>query len=1112
MGSDQTLKSLKALDEGYSSKNYVRKFLRALHPKWREQVTKIEESKDLTSLSLDELIMNLKVHEMIIKKDFEIVKEKVERKSLSFKAKKESSDEECSTSGSEDEVYAARTTKRHSKEAVMTRTEKGNPQQALKDKRGLDSGCSRHMTGNMSYLSDFKEINGGYVVFGGNPKVCCEMKGIKREFSVARTPQQNGVVERKNMTLIKAARSMLADSLLTIRFWAEAVNTACYVQNRVLVTKPHNKTPYEPLLGRTPSIAFMIPFGCHVTILNTLDPLGKFDGKVDEGFLVVYSVSSKVLRVFNNRTIIVQETLHINFLENQPNVTGNGPTWIFDINTLTQSMIYQPVVVGNQPNSSACILENFNVGKVGKETVFTQQYVLLPLWSTSSKDPQNTYADAAFDDKENESEVHVSLSSSDKPKKHDEHAKREAKGKNRVNAISTPVTVVGPNSTNITNSFNDAGPSDNDVSPNFEIGQKSSFVDPSQYPDDPNMPALEDIVYFDDEEDVGAKADFSNLETSITVSPIPTTRVHKDHPVTQIIDGKSASTPIDTEKPLHKDPDGEDVDTVVATSSTEDEYVVAASCCAQVLWIQNQLLEYGSKLMLFGLTNDVVHLMLLRHKLVLLRVSMASAVICLATGVDTPLFDAMLVPQQVHDDVAEVEVDEDEDNEVSAKVANLEQDKIAQALEIVKLKQRVRRLEKKRRTKHSGLKRLKKVGRKIAELDADEDVTLEDVDAEVEVDANIQGRMAESQDKAYHLDLQHAKKVLSMHDTDKAEPAEVEEVLKVVTASKLMAEVVTTTAPITTAAQVPKPSVPRKRRGVVIQDPEETAAASVIVHLEDNTVMRYQALKRKPLTEAQARKNMMIYLKNMAGFKMDFFKGMTYNEIRPIFEKHCNSIRAFVEKEDEEVTVQEKRQGGNLEQETSKKQRIDEEEEELKTHLQIVVNDDDDDVYSEATPLASKVPVVDYQIHYEHNKPYYKIIREDGTHQLFLSFITLLKNFNKENLEALWKIVKERFESTEPNNFSDDFLLNTLKIMFEKPNVEASVWRDQKGRYGLAKVKSWKLFESYGVHIITLTTTQMILLVKKKYSLTHFTLEQMLNNVRLEVEEESEMSLELLRL
>ncbi|GJR46946.1 putative ribonuclease H-like domain-containing protein [Tanacetum coccineum] len=168
----------------------------------------------------------------------------------------------------------------------------------------------------------------------------CRMKGIKREFSIARTPQQNGVAERKNMTLIEAARTMLADSLLPTTFWAEAVSTACYVQNRVLVTKPHNKTPYELLHGRPPSISFMRPFGCPVTILNTLDPLGKFDGKADEGFFVGYSINSKAFRVFNTRTRKVEENLHINFLENKPNVAGNGPDWLFDIDLLQTFMNY----------------------------------------------------------------------------------------------------------------------------------------------------------------------------------------------------------------------------------------------------------------------------------------------------------------------------------------------------------------------------------------------------------------------------------------------------------------------------------------------------------------------------------------------------------------------------------------------------------------------------------------------------------------------------------------------------------------------------------------------------------------------------------------------------
>ncbi|GJY82900.1 putative ribonuclease H-like domain-containing protein [Tanacetum coccineum] len=197
----------------------------------------------------------------------------------------------------------------------------------------------------------------------------CEIKGIKREFSVARTPQQNGVAERKNKTLIEAARTMLADSMLATTFWADAVNTACYIHNRVLVIKPHNKTPYELFNGRPPTISFMRPFGYSVTILNTLDHLGKFDGKADEGFFVGYFVNSKAFRVFNSRTMIVEETLHVTFLENKSNVAGSGPEWLFDIDTLTKSMNYKPVVAGNQTNGNASTKESIDAGQAGKKTV-----------------------------------------------------------------------------------------------------------------------------------------------------------------------------------------------------------------------------------------------------------------------------------------------------------------------------------------------------------------------------------------------------------------------------------------------------------------------------------------------------------------------------------------------------------------------------------------------------------------------------------------------------------------------------------------------------------------------------------------------------------------------
>ncbi|GJX99387.1 putative ribonuclease H-like domain-containing protein [Tanacetum coccineum] len=181
----------------------------------------------------------------------------------------------------------------------------------------------------------------------------CGSKGIKREYSNARTPQQNGVAERKNRTLIEAARTMLADSFLPNTFWAEAVSTACYVLNRVLVTKPQNKTPYELVTGKIPIISYIRPFGCHVTILNTIDHLGKFEGKSDEGFLVGYSLQSKAFRVYNLETKRVEENLHITFLENKPNVAGKGPTLLFDLDYLIDSMNYQPVRSDDQANKHA---------------------------------------------------------------------------------------------------------------------------------------------------------------------------------------------------------------------------------------------------------------------------------------------------------------------------------------------------------------------------------------------------------------------------------------------------------------------------------------------------------------------------------------------------------------------------------------------------------------------------------------------------------------------------------------------------------------------------------------------------------------------------------------
>nr|GEY55482.1 hypothetical protein [Tanacetum cinerariifolium] len=874
---------------------------------------------------------------------------------------------------------------------------------------------------------------------------------------------------------------------------------------------------------------------------------------------------------------------------------------------------------------------------------------------------------------------------------------------NEVNATSTLIPAFS------TNTFSAAGPSNTAVSPT--LGE-SSYVDPSQYHDNPNMPALEDITYSDDEEDVGAEADFINLETTIIVSHIPTTIVHEDHHVSQIIgdlssapltrsmtrmvtnqgfedpdypekvykvvkalyglhqalgawqkgdillgqiyvddivfgftnkdlckafeklikekfqmssmgeltfflglqvkqkldgifisqdkyvaeilrkfgliDGKSVSTPIDTEKPLLKDSDGEDVDvhtyrliswqckkkTVVATSSTEAEYVAAASCCAQVLWIQNQLLDYGpdqtvsgkdslnslmadnlpkivwysthhvaliknwlvQKQMAIGQTttgkensnpfmavkkvNDVVRLQaqINRKKVIIIEATVREALHLddaksidrlpneeifteLArmgagkdfSGVDSPLFDGMLVPQQAAADVNNVVADDvpaadaettppsppptttppppqelpstskviptpplspiaepssppqqqqpsqpTHDAEISLdllhtlletcttltrKVEALEKDKVAQALK-VGTAQRVES------STNTIIDDASKQGGIITDIYADKDVTLEEVaakDAEVEENVDVQGRPQESQAQIYKIDLEHADKVLSMQD-DEPKPAELKEVVEVVTTATLMTKVVTTAAATITAAAptiTTDPSDARRRKEVVIRDPEETATPSTIIHFDLN-----------PKTKEKG-------LWNMAGFKLDYFKGMSYDAIRLIFEKYFNSNVAFLEKSKEQLEEEEsralKRTSESLEEKAAKKEKLDEEVEEKKKHLQIVPKDDDD-VYTEATPLALKVLVVDYKIYSENNKPYYKIKRADGSHQLFLSFLSLLRNFDREDLEVLWQLVKERFSSLTPKNFLDDFLLTTLTTMFEKLDVQAQIW------------------------------------------------------------------------
>ncbi|GKE57968.1 putative ribonuclease H-like domain-containing protein, partial [Tanacetum coccineum] len=300
----------------------------------------------------------------------------------------------------------------------------------------------------------------------------CGMKGIKREFSVARTSQQNGVAERKNRTLI---------------------------ENRVLVTKPHNKTPYELLHGRPPSISFIRPFGCPMTILNTLDPLGKFDGKANDGFFVGYSINSKDFRVVNTRTRKVEENLHLTFLENKPNVAGSGLDWLFNIDLLTNSMNYEPATTWNQTNKNAGIKDN------------TQQYILLPILYDSPKSSKDVVADD------------TGKKTNKKPANEGERTSQEKEG-------------------GASNKEDDQNVQDFRAAlDKYLVQQKEGYANSTNRYSNVSPSVSADGGAYDDV-DVGAEADLNNLETTMNVSPIPTTRIHKDHPKVQIIRDINSAT------------------------------------------------------------------------------------------------------------------------------------------------------------------------------------------------------------------------------------------------------------------------------------------------------------------------------------------------------------------------------------------------------------------------------------------------------------------------------------------------------------------------------------------------------------------------------------------
>ncbi|GJT39717.1 hypothetical protein Tco_0939582 [Tanacetum coccineum] len=298
--------------------------------------------------------------------------------------------------------------------------------------------------------------------------------------------------------------------------------------------------------------------------------------------------------------------------------------------------------------------------------------------------------------------------------------------------------------------------------------------------------------------------------------------------------------------------------------------------------------------------------------------------------------------------------------------------------------------------------------------------------------------------------------------------------------------------------------------------------------------LRAQEKRNRPPTKAQKRTQMSTYLKHMGGYTYKQLKGKSFDEIQKLFDKEMKRVNTFVamgsevqeskEKKEEgrEETAKgsrkkmlgRKRAGKEQQKESSKKQKVEEEKEseevdeideaELK---KLLVIKRDEDIAIDAIPLATKLPVIiDYKLHKEGMLVHYQLIRADGSSKRYSSMIRMLQGIDREDLEALWRIVKAKYGDTRPDNEFERVLWGDLKVMFE-PDKRSDVWRILQGY----RVTIWKLIDSSGVHFVRFDNLYIFMLVEKRYPLTPITIANMLNK-KLQTDHQNEMCYQLLKL
>ncbi|GKC60073.1 retrotransposon protein, putative, unclassified, partial [Tanacetum coccineum] len=497
-----------------------------------------------------------------------------------------------------------------------------------------------------------------------------------------------------------------------------------------------------------------------------------------------------------------------------------------------------------------------------------------------------------------------------------------------------------------------------------------------------------------------------------------------------------------------------------------------------------------------------------------------------------------------------------------ARVLDLEKTKTTQAEKIVSLKRRVKKLEQKKRSRTHGLKKLRRVGA-TARIDSSKEEVLGEDESKQErinaIDADDEITLVNVQDDAdaemFDVEQEVAAKGVNV-TVDEVTLAQALAALKSVK-PKVKGDVIKETSVPVSAARKgivitelgkgkmvePEPVKPTKKKVQIMLDEEialklqaEIDEEERIVRAEEEKINEanitwddiqakvdadYQLAERlqaeehekaeekrnKPPTKTQQKKTMITYLKNIEGWKHKYLKSKDFDSIKELFDKAFKRVNMFVDFRTDLVEGSLKRAGEELEQESTKKQKVDDEKEtvELKQCLEIIP--DEEEVAIDVVPLATNSPrIVDSKIHKEGKKSYYQIVRADGKSHMYMIFSHMLKSFDKEDLEDLYKLVKARYGSTRPVEDLDLVLWNDLKNMFE-PHVEDTVWRNQQGY----KVLEWKLYESCGVHFLRMQSMQIYMLVEKNYSRTPPTLSMMLEK-KLQIDYESEMAYQLCKL